>query len=117
MISIGSNNQYSIITVNKYNEHQDSESYKVATKEQPSNNQVTAEEQPRNTTNTWFKNQVDRAMLEEETDFIQISEQTPKGSTGGRPSIDYALTLSSAKEISMLNGGEKGMSSKNFTKS
>ena len=52
MISIVSNNQYSIITVNKYNEYQDSESYKVATKEQPSNNQVTAEEQPRNTTNT-----------------------------------------------------------------
>ena len=52
MISIVSNNQYSIVTVNKYNEYQDSESYKVATKEQPSNNQVTAEEQPRNTTNT-----------------------------------------------------------------
>lgn len=52
MISIVSNNQYSIITVNKYNEYQDSESYKVATKEQPRNNQVTAEEQPRNTTNT-----------------------------------------------------------------
>ena len=52
MISIVSNNQYSIVTVNKYNEYQNSESYKVATKEQPSNNQVTAEEQPRNTTNT-----------------------------------------------------------------
>ena len=42
MISIVSNNQYSIVTVNKYNEYQNSESYKVATKEQPSNNQVTA---------------------------------------------------------------------------
>lgn len=52
MISIVSNNQYSIVTVNKYNEYQDSESYKVATKEQPRNNQGTAEEQPRNTTNT-----------------------------------------------------------------
>ena len=54
--------------------------------------------------NTWFKNQVDRAMLDETTDFIQISEQ----STGGRPSTDYAITISAAKEISMLNGGEKG---------
>ena len=64
--------------------------------------------------NTWFKNQVDRAMLEQGTDFIQISEQTSKGSTGGRPSIDYALTLSSAKEISMLNGGEKGKQARTY---
>jgi anti-repressor protein len=53
---------------------------------------------------TWFKNQAERAMLDEGIDFIQISEQ----STGGRPSIDYAVNLSSAKEIAMLNGGEKG---------
>ncbi len=54
--------------------------------------------------NTWFKNQAERAMLEDNIDFIQISEQ----SNGGRPSIDYAIKLSAAKEIAMLNGGEKG---------
>jgi len=54
--------------------------------------------------NTWFKNQVERAMLIENEDFIQISEQ----STGGRPSIDYAISINAAKEIAMLNGGEKG---------
>lgn len=54
--------------------------------------------------NTWFKNQVKRAMLEEGIDFTQIYGE----STGGRPSIDYAISLSSAKEISMLNGGDKG---------
>lgn len=52
MISITSNNQYSIVKVNKYNDYQDTDGYKVTTKEQPSNNQVTAEEQPSNTTNT-----------------------------------------------------------------
>jgi phage anti-repressor protein len=60
--------------------------------------------------NTWFKNQAERAMLEDGIDFIQILEQ----STGGRPSIDYALTLSSAKEISMLNGGEKGKEARRY---
>lgn len=54
--------------------------------------------------NTWFKNQVERAMLQEGIDFIQINEE----STGGRPSIDYVISLQSAKEIAMLNGGEKG---------
>lgn len=64
--------------------------------------------------NTWFKRQVEKAMLEEGTDFIAISQQTPKGTTGGRPSIDYAITLSSAKEISMLNGGEKGKEARQY---
>lgn len=50
MIEIESNNQYSIITICNYNAYQDSESYKVTTKEQPSNNQVTSNEQPSNTT-------------------------------------------------------------------
>lgn len=60
--------------------------------------------------NTWFKNQTERAMLDEGTDFIQISEQ----SNGGRPSIDYAINLSSAKEIAMLNGGEKGKEARQY---
>lgn len=56
---------------------------------------------------TWFKNQSERAMLIENEDFVcvQISESDTKG---GQNKIDYALKLSAAKEISMLNGGEKG---------
>lgn len=53
---------------------------------------------------TWFKRQSEKAMLEEGKDFIAIMQE----STGGRPSIDYAISLSSAKEIAMLNGGDKG---------
>ena len=52
MIKIESNNQYSIVTICKYNDYQDNSKYKLTSKEQPSNNQVTAEEQPSNTTNT-----------------------------------------------------------------
>lgn len=50
MIEIESNNQFSIITICNYNAYQDSESYKITTKEQPKNNQVTSKEQPSNTT-------------------------------------------------------------------
>jgi anti-repressor protein len=59
---------------------------------------------------TWFKNQAIKAMLEENEDFTQIVGE----STGGRPSIDYALNISSAKEISMLNGGEKGKQARKY---
>lgn len=52
MIKIDSNNQYSIITICKYDTYQDNKSYKITTKEQPSNSKRTAKEQPSNTTNT-----------------------------------------------------------------
>jgi phage anti-repressor protein len=60
--------------------------------------------------NTWFKRQAERAMLVENEDFIAILQE----STGGRPSIDYAITLSAAKEIAMLNGGEKGKQARQY---
>lgn len=51
MINIESSNQYSIITICKWEEYQNGDSEEVTTKEQPSNNQVTAKEQPKNTNN------------------------------------------------------------------
>lgn len=49
MITIESNNQYSIITLCKWEEYQNAEDEDVTTNEQPSDNQVTAKEQPKNT--------------------------------------------------------------------
>jgi hypothetical protein len=54
MITIESNNQYSIITICKWNEYQINGLKKVTTKEQPKNNQRTAEEQPKNTNNNVY---------------------------------------------------------------
>ncbi len=53
---------------------------------------------------TWFKRQVERAMLQENEDYVRVAILQPSGQT----SYDYAITLSSAKEIAMLNGGDKG---------
>jgi len=53
MIEIESNNQYSVITICKYNDYQDSKEYKVTSKEQVSNSEVTSKEQVSNTTNNY----------------------------------------------------------------
>jgi hypothetical protein len=55
MIKIESNNQYSIITIIKWDDYQVKDKKKVTTKGQPSNNQVTAEEQLSNTNNKVYK--------------------------------------------------------------
>lgn len=60
--------------------------------------------------NTWFKRQSDRAMLELGIDYESVAVLQPSGQT----SFDYALTLSAAKEIAMLNGGEKGKEARRY---
>lgn len=60
--------------------------------------------------NTWFERQSERAMLEEGEDFISLAFLQPSG----QKSKDYVLTLSSAKEIAMLNGGEKGKQARKY---
>jgi len=48
--------------------------------------------------------------FEEGKDFISILGK----STGGRPSVDYALTLDTAKEIAMLQRTEKGKQARQY---
>lgn len=59
MIKIESNNQYSIITICKWEEYQNGDGDEVTSNEQPSNNQVTAKEQPSNTNNNDKKDNKD----------------------------------------------------------
>ena len=54
--------------------------------------------------NTWFTRQLKRAMLVENEDYVRVAFLQPSGQT----SIDYAINIQSAKEIAMLNGGDKG---------
>lgn len=48
--------------------------------------------------------------FEEKKDFISFLGE----STGGRPSMDYALTIDTAKEISMLQRSEKGKQARQY---
>jgi anti-repressor protein len=51
----------------------------------------------------WFKYQSERLCLKDGQDFITILGE----STGGRPSIDYIVTIDIAKHLCMMSGGEK----------
>ena len=63
--------------------------------------------------NTWFKRQVEKAMLTENEDFVCVAISQSNG-RGGQNKLDYALTIPSAKEISMLNGGVKGKEARTY---
>lgn len=65
MINIESNNQYSIVTICKYDEYQQSDNYKVTTKGQPKDNQRTTKEQPSNTTKNANKDNNDKKDINE----------------------------------------------------
>jgi len=60
--------------------------------------------------NTWFKRQAERAMLVENEDFISVAFLQPSGQNA----IDYAISINSAKEIAMLNGGDKGKQARTY---
>jgi anti-repressor protein len=60
--------------------------------------------------NTWFKRQAERAMLIQDEDFTSVAILQPSG----QKAIDYAISISAAKEIAMLNGGEKGKEARRY---
>jgi len=73
MITIESNNQYSIITICNWEEYQGRDSDEVTTKEQPSSNQIAATGQPRNTNNKEKKEKKDKKDKNNKSE-IKISE-------------------------------------------
>lgn len=73
MIDIESNNQYSVVTICKYNDYQDAKEYKVTSKEQVSNNEVTSKEQVSNTTNNYNNANNDNKEKNNIPDFLEFS--------------------------------------------
>lgn len=55
----------------------------------------------------WIKAQIKRAMLVENVDFVVIPQ---KGGNlaGGRPAMEYHLTIEAGKHVAMLSGTAKG---------
>ena len=56
---------------------------------------------------TWTKDQLNRAHLIENTDYI-IFREKPVNSKPGRPRLEYLLTISAAKEIAMISNTPLG---------
>lgn len=56
---------------------------------------------------TWMKDRISQYGFIEGTDYVSYSEN-PEKPRGGRPSIEFALTLDMAKELAMVERNEKG---------
>jgi phage anti-repressor protein len=52
--------------------------------------------------------------FEENQDYVRVFQENLKNLKGGRPSIDYALTLDCAREISMLQRNDKGKQARQY---
>ena len=62
---------------------------------------------------TWIKVQFDRCDLSENIDF-QVIPQKGENPNGGRPTIEYALSISAAKEISITSQTERGKEARRY---
>lgn len=57
---------------------------------------------------TWLAGRLEEYGFVEGEDFSPVLGKTQKGSKGGRPAIDYHLTLDMAKELAMIENNEIG---------
>ncbi|WP_273721093.1 MULTISPECIES: antA/AntB antirepressor family protein [unclassified Bartonella] len=59
----------------------------------------------------WIKNRIKECNFRENIDFIGFSKNLEKG---GRPSIEYYLTLDMAKHLSMIERNDKGYEARQY---
>lgn len=62
---------------------------------------------------TWIKNRIEKYDFIENQDY-EVFDNFIKNPNGGRPLIEYALTIDCAKEISMVEGNEKGKKARKY---
>lgn len=61
----------------------------------------------------WIKDQIQRARLKENQDFIVFAEKG-ENLKGGRPSLEYHLTIEAGKHIGMMSGSDKGFEVRDY---
>lgn len=62
---------------------------------------------------TWIKNRIEKYDLVENVDYA-VFHKIMENPNGGRPQIEYALTVNAAKELSMVEGNEKGKQARRY---
>lgn len=60
----------------------------------------------------WVKRMIDYGFMEG-IDYVSLSENSKKPH-GGRPLLDYAITIDTAKHWSMMQRNDKGMQARNY---
>lgn len=61
----------------------------------------------------WIKDRIDKYDLVENVDYV-VFNKFGENPNGGRPQIEYALTVDAAKELSMVEGNEKGKQARRY---
>ena len=59
----------------------------------------------------WIKNRIEKYGFIENHDFLITLSKTPNG---GRPAIEYYITLDMAKEVAMIENNEKGKQARKY---
>jgi anti-repressor protein len=54
----------------------------------------------------WIKDRINQCGLSEDVDYVRFSPDS--GKNGGRPSIEYALSLDAAKHLAMIERNDRG---------
>jgi len=62
----------------------------------------------------WIVRRIEEYGFEEDKDFRSFLIETSKGSTGGRPTKEYALTLDMGKELAMVERTTKGKEARQY---
>ncbi len=61
----------------------------------------------------WIKDRIEKYGFVENQDF-EVFQNFMKNPNGGRPLTEYALTMDTAKELSMVEGNEKGKQARRY---
>lgn len=62
---------------------------------------------------TWMKNRIEKYGMIEKVDF-EVFHNFMENPKGGRPLTEYALTVDAAKELSMVEGNDKGKQARRY---
>ncbi len=58
----------------------------------------------------WIKDRIEQYGFIEETDYVAFSQNGEKG----RPTVEYAISLDMAKELSMVERNDKGKQARQY---
>lgn len=62
----------------------------------------------------WIKDKIQKYDFKEGKDYVKFSPNSAKTPNGGRPRVEYFLSVGMAKEISMVENNEKGNQARKY---
>lgn len=63
---------------------------------------------------SWIKDRIDRCDLIENVDYVLLTPKGEQTGRGGHNKIDYVLSVDASKELSMIEGNEKGKQARRY---